>query len=43
MNGFLSSLSEPTITANSEEEAEAQNKEGKRPAPSASTAVCGDD
>jgi hypothetical protein len=43
MNGFLSSLSKPTITANSEEEAEAQDREGKRPAPSASTAVCGDD
>jgi hypothetical protein len=29
MNGFLSSLSEPIITADSEEEAEAQDREGK--------------
>jgi len=44
MNGFLSSLSEPTITTDSEEEAEAQVGEetGTRPSPSASTAVCDD-
>jgi len=29
MNGFLSSLSKPTTTADSEEEAEAQDREGK--------------
>jgi len=29
MNGFLSSLSEPIITTDSEEEAEAQDGEGK--------------